>query len=381
MAAIKAWMHTVMPTNGRIPNAFATATVGNATTSNGWMIFVPTIDMVVTRCAFYVTSLTGVTGTDLIKASIQTVAVTTGGFAEKGKPSGTVVGTSVTVAANTMTASLMNEISGFSATLTAGTPYAMVLEPNATWTAGSSMVIRTGLYDTTTNGAYLNNNWYPGTGNGYGPQPGMAVILVGTSTAWYGHPCPNALPANQNITNSVSPAYMQAAIKFTLPSTITSCKIDRVNLLNVRFGYGSSSVIYRIMDSSGTTSLQATTVNTDAFTHRTQVHEVLDVQFTSTQATLTGGSSYLFVIESNSGSVEQYTMDIENTYSAALKNTFADLGDGTFIYRIGTSGLWTVVTTVQRMNPLSIQLSDIVTAGGSGGGLLVHPGMAGGIRG
>lgn len=386
MAAIKAWMHTVSAFVGRVPNAFATATIGTATTNIAFMVFVPPVNMTVTQVAFYVLSTTGVLGTDLIKASIQSVAVTTRGFAEAGKPSGTVIGTSATAAANTMNAGSINQITGLSATLTAGTPYALVIEPNATWSGTSNMVIRLAINDTSTNNVYLINGWYAGTSGNTGVN-GFPVLLFGTSTNWYGHPCPDAIstgpPAsNQNITNpGAGSTYMQTAISFQLPSTITSCQVDRAVLQNLRFGWGSANVIYRIMDSTGTTSLQATTATTDAFTHTTQQHGVLDVQFTSTKATLTGGSTYLFVVESMSGSVEQYTMDIDLTYVNALSNTFADLKDGAFIYRTGTSGLWTQVTTFKRMNPLSLQLSDIVTAGGSGGGLIVHPGMNGGING
>jgi hypothetical protein len=382
MAAIKAWMHTVSAFVGRVPNSFATATIGTATTANGWMVFVPPVNMTVTKVAFYVVSTTGVLGSDLIKASIQTISQTSRGFAESGRPSGTIVGTSATVAANTMNVAAINAITGLSATLTAGTPYALVIEPNATWSGTSTMVIRIALNDTSTNNVYLINGWYAGITTNVSGTAGFPVLLFGTSTDWYGHPCPDALPANQNIANpGAGSTYMQTAIKFTVPSTITSCKVDRAVLQNIRYGWGSASVIYRIMDSTGTTSLQATTATTDAFTHTTQTHSVLDVQFTGTKATLTGGTTYLFVVESQSGSVEQYTMDIDLTYQNALFNAFADLANGEFIYRTGTSGLWTQVTTFKRMNPLSLQLSDIVTAGGSGGGMVVHPGMSGGMRG
>lgn len=367
MSSIKAWLHTVAPFTGNIPNEYKTATIGTATTSSGWMIFTPTQDISLTRVAFYVSSVTGGSVTDVMRVSVQTATTTSMGFAEKGKPSGTVVGTSATVATNVLTASANNVVTGLSATLSAGKPYAIVFEPVATWTA--TAVIKMAINQNSTGAPYVINNWYTGVGTGSSVISGFPVIVFGSSSAWYGHPCPDGTaPYTNQVINNGSPGsnYTQVAIKFTLPVGIDTCKIESVCLNNLRFGWGSADVIYRIMDSTGTTSLQATLNERDATLHRTQVHEVLTVNFPNPLPDISAGE-YLFVVESRSGATEVYTMDLPTTYVTGLTNTFAGLSGGTFQYRSTTSGAWTTVSAFNRVCPMSVYLSDIVTTDGGGG--------------
>jgi hypothetical protein len=348
--------------------------------NQAYMTFVPPVSITCTRIAFYSNSSASLNGTDNIKGSIQTVAQTSRGFAENGRPSGTLVGTGTTVASNTLNSTGWNEITGLSATLTAGVPYAVVLEPTAAWTA--SIVARMGLQDTASgiNNPYQVNNWFAGNERQTNIN-GMPLLLYGSSTSWYGFPAPNALPANQTNSNpSAGSGYVQSAITFQVPSSITNYKVAKVQLNNVRFGWGSSPVVFRIMDATGTTSLQATTNRTDAHTLFTQVHTTIDVVFEGTLATLLGGTTYMFVVEYQGGDIQMYTTDIDNTYNSALFNTFAGLTGGAYQFRAGTTGLWTTVTGSTRMNPIGIQLSDMTLSGGSGG-MVVHPGMSGGMRG
>lgn len=349
--------------------------------NQAYMTFVPPVSITCTRVAFYSNSSTSLNGTDNIRASIQTVTATNRGAFENGRPTGTLVGTGATVVSNTLNTTGWNEITGLSATLTVGEPYALVLEPTAAWTA--SIVARMGLQDTASgiNNPYFTNNWYVGNERQTNIN-GMPLLLYGSSTSWYGFPCPNALPANQTNSNpSAGSGYIQSAVTFQVPSSITSYKVSQVILSNVRTGWGSSPIVFRIMDATGTTTLQQTTNRSDAATMFSQAHTTINVTFEGTLATLLGGTTYMFVVEYQGGDLQMYTMDIDNTYNSALFNTFAGLTGGAYQFRSGTSGLWTTVTGSTRMNPIGIQLSDIVVPGGSGGGLMVHPGMMGGIRG
>jgi hypothetical protein len=334
--------------------------------NQAYMTFVPPVSITCTRIAFYSNSSASLNGTDNIRGSIQTAARTTRGFAENARPSGILVGTGTTVASNTLNATGWNQITGLSATLTAGVPYAVTLEPTAAWTA--SIVARMGLQDSGGVNPFQLNNWFVGNERQTHIN-GMPLLLYGSSTDWYGFPCPDALPANQTNNNpSAGSGYVQSAITFQVPSSVTSYKVAKVSLSNIRMAWGTSPVVFRIMDSTGTTTLQQTTNRTDALTMFTQVHTTLDVTFEGTLATLLGGTTYLLVVEYQGGDIQMYTMDINNTYNSAMFNTFAGLTEGKYQYRSGTSGVWTTVTAATRMNPIGIQLSDMILPGGSSSG-------------
>jgi hypothetical protein len=113
----------------------------------------------------------------------------------------------------------------------------------------------------------------------------------------------------------------------------------------------------------------------------TQNHGVLNIMFDGTLATLTGGTTYLFVVEYQGADLQTYTYDFDTVYAPAIDNTFAGITGGRYYSRANTSALWTVATTVFQHSPITVSLADITMAGSGGGGLMVHPGMAGGIRG
>ena len=350
-----------------------------------WMTFVPPVSITCTKAAFYSTASVGLNSTDNIRASIQTVTTTTRGAFESGRPSGTLVGTGSTVATNLLNTTGWNEITGLSATLTAGTPYALVLEPMAAWTATHTVAMT--VNDTTTNQPFLLPWWQAGQLRETGIN-GFPTLVYGSSSAYYGFPScvtqnsPLIIsPVNKTVSNtSAGSTYCAIAVEFRIPASVVSCKIDQVTMNNIRFAWGTSAAVFRIMDSTGTTSLQSKSIES-AFVSTTALHGPLTIMFDGTLATLTGGSTYNFSVEYQGGDIQTYTYDFDNTYAAAIDATFAGLVGGRFRSRPDLASAWSVSVTQYQHAPITVRLSDITMSGGAAGGLIVHPGMNGGING
>jgi hypothetical protein len=347
--------------------------------SQVWMIFTPTVSITCTKAAFYSTASTGLNGTDTLRASIQTVATSTRGFAEGPRPSGTLVGTAGTLVSNLLISGGWNEITGLSATLTAGTTYALVLEPTAAWTA--THTVNVAVNDTGTNTPITIPGWI----GGYLRETnvsGFPTLVYGSNSAYYGLPTPNGqIPTNKTITNTAAGStYCAIGVQFRTPASIVSCKIDQITIQSLRFAWGTSPAVFRIMDSAGTTSLQATS-RESALVLTTQIHGQLTIMFDGTLATLNGNTTYMFVIEYQGADLQTYTYDFDGVYAGAVDSTFGGIVGGKLYYRPDLSSAWNVSVTAIQFAPITARLSDITMSGSAGGGLIVHPGMRGGING
>jgi hypothetical protein len=121
--------------------------------------------------------------------------------------------------------------------------------------------------------------------------------------------------------------------------------------------------------------VQSSSSNTQFATSQVQTNYIAD--FLS-PATLLPSNIYWFVGE-NVGNQSLNYFTYGTTYESAYNTSLRGVEFG---FRNGTTGAFTRVSSPNTGIPVAtVVLEDIVMPGGSSGGLLVHPGMAGGIRG
>lgn len=355
--------------------AFTTRSIGPNTANSQNMIFIAPETGVYTRIAMQATAET-IAATSLLKYGFQGITNATVNV-PPGIPNGTYISSATTDAnlfnigvAPTITNNYV-VLSGLNASLTKGTPYAMVIQPNTNWTAGYTISVRAAMSNVQEVNAvthYHINNATAGSG--------LPAYAIGTATKWYGYPAPFTTPADAL---NPSGANNQIGMKFVMPSTITSFKIRGWWINNLRMGFGSDTLAtVRIIDSSNTT-LQQVGINFNNV-RATQFWYQHFFEFTDTLATLTGGATYYIVLQTGNGSNNTMTGFTINSDYAEAFSTF----EHELVYRNGNTGPF--LTTLAPEKSLCLHdlvLEDVTTAGGGGGGTSVynHIGMTGGIRG
>jgi hypothetical protein len=352
--------------------AFTTRNIGPNTANSQNMIFVAPETGVYTRIVMQATAET-IAATSLLKYGFQGITNAVANT-PPGIPDGTYISSATTDAnlfnigvAPTITNNYI-VLSGLSATLTKGTPYAMVLQPNTNWTAGYNITVRaamTSVQEADTVTHYHINNATAGTG--------LPAYGIGTTSKWYGYPAPFTTPAD-----ALNPAGAdnQIGIKFIMPTAITSFKIRGWWINNLRMGFGSdNTATVRLIDSSNTT-LQQVAVDFNKV-RATQFWYRHFFEFTDTLATLTGGSTYYIVLQTGNGANNTMTgFTINSDYAEAFSTFTHEL-----VYRNGTTGSFLSTTAPETSLCLHDLVLEDVTTAGAGGGMIVHPGMSGGMRG
>lgn len=327
-------------------------------------------DATITRVTGYVNARNGTPGTT--RVGIQSVVTTTG------LPSGTWLGfVDLTTDATNFPATSAKEWTlSTNATLTRGQYYAIVIQALS------------GTWNTATDNLQLYS--YQGTGVG----PSLAVFpyvydvingVAGTKTTLAILPCIGCgssttqyriahKPASIGSWNSAS-SPNQRGMKFKLPAaTVTSFKVVGVRMA---VGPTNSAATWdlNLYDSANNVIQSRSFTNQEAFNVATLL--IRDYYFsTTTLATLSPNTDYRIAVQATNASLGCMTY-IE--LSSATDCTSAFIPSGTYhvTTRAGT-GAWTDTTTAWF--PMQLIIDDL-TSTGSAGGLLVHPGMTGGMRG
>lgn len=217
--------------------------------------------------------------------------------------------------------------------------------------------------------------------NGVTLSTGYPNLAIGTASSWYTPKCTRTTAV---LTTVTSVATSQVGFRFSLSSgsnyTLKNIRINGLVLSSA--GTTTGSYTGRILDSAGTTTL----VSTRSVLHAniraaTSLASNFKFEFIS-DITLTGGTTYFFVVESGLGKQLQYLHFQEDTDTS---QTFSgEVNSVDVVSRNGTSGAFTSFSTLgppaYRAVPVAeIEAIPVASAGGSG--MVVHPGMMGGIRG
>jgi hypothetical protein len=164
----------------------------------------------------------------------------------------------------------------------------------------------------------------------------------------------------------------RAALKFSLPSWFCStaqiCGLRAV--INSEAAGGSCK--FGLWSSGG--MLQDITLDTDLLVSPATAHQLVEVHFDeSTLSTLSAGTTYYLGIERVAGSTILY----QHSVTTASDLLAYPMGDSWILSTYNGSTWSDTATTRPMVVPI---FADITASAGGGGGLLVHPGMVGGMR-
>jgi hypothetical protein len=207
--------------------------------------------------------------------------------------------------------------------------------------------------------------------NGAQPHPN---IYCESATATYGNP--QVTPTNQASYNSGSTPD-EVGVKFSLVSSWTT----NFNILGIQgiLGVTNSAAtgVLKLYDSGGSLLQSKSFTSTELFAGNAGALNRTLMFDTTTLASLTPGSTYRITIEATNAGAGTTTMLQVAFPNATVVRAF--VGSGTFVRTERTNaGAWTDTDTVVPAWKLIISEA---TATGGAGGMVVHPGMSGGMRG
>jgi hypothetical protein len=256
--------------------------------------------------------------------------------------------------------------------LTKGERYAVRIFPSITFGAGCNF-----------NAAYATNTAYSQNADEYGvngvtPAAGYPNISIGSSTVWYPNKCSRALPQATTATSAVA---SQVGFRFTLPTGF-NYTLNEIVIKGLRLSAAAQTTgtyTGRILDAAATTTVASSL----SYTHglqRVGTQTVTNYSFNfTTNPTLTGGTAYFFVVENSFEKTLQY-FHIDNTTDSSLSFN-GEVANLDVVFRNGTSGAMLSASTLSYQALPFAQIDATPVAGASSGGMLVHPGMKGGING
>ena len=198
---------------------------------------------------------------------------------------------------------------------------------------------------------------------------GDEIYLLRSSTKTYGQP----IQSFTNPTLSAGGNPDEIGLAFTIGSTAFSTY--QVAGIRISNGGTATNNSYSVNLMSNTTTLQTVTVDTDQI--RTFAVNSYDIYFTDTTlATLNTGTEYIASVKALSAtagaaSPQYITMPTANDITAYSNQTIR------YAER-QTTGAWSF-TNSTRYPMIELFIKTTAFTGGTGG-LLVHPGMAGGMR-
>ena len=262
------------------------------------------------------------------------------------------------------------------ASVTRGQLYAIVMyAQSGTWDATNNLQFTTlfaGVGQNATSFPTMKSVASSVVNNNNNPQA-SANIYCESSTATYGNP--QVTPTNVTSWNSAS-SPDEIGVKFSLESSWTT----NYNVLGVNGIFGitnsASTATLKLYDSGGSL-LQSKSFTATEIYAGTNTANLRTLMFdTSTLASLTPGSTYRITIEVTNASLGFTTMLQVNFPNNTVVRAFT--GSGTYMRTERTNaGAWTDTDTGV---PAWKLLISAATASASGG-LLVHPGTGGGMRG
>ena len=198
------------------------------------------------------------------------------------------------------------------------------------------------------------------------------LLTVGSSTKWYGLSFTTSNIASFNSTATPN----EYGNVFVVPTgTCTSYKVAGVSLPIGLTNSATTSYNLTLYDSSSTVLQQTSFNNRDMFAVTTL--GLRSYYFTGTLATLTPGTTYRIALSATSSTAGFGSFNALN-FGVNQQSGFVGAG-GTYYYTTRAGGAWTDTTTSALGMKIIIQ--DMTSTGGSSSGLIVHPGMSGGMRG
>jgi hypothetical protein len=326
-------------------------------------------DAVIDRVTGYVDLLTGSSGT--VRIGIQSVNTTTG------LPSGTWLGYGdfAMNGTNFPNFSTKQWTLSTTATITRGQYYAIVFFAySGTFDASNKVRFYT-VRGTGVGPAFLTFPYTYNIDNGVASGKSTTATLpnfgCGTSTRQYGIGTSGASQSSWN--SGTSPN--QRGMKFKLPASL--CTTFKVVGVRMAVGPTNSAATWdlNLYNSSSTVLQNRSYTNQEAFNSASLL--MRDYYFDESSLTaLSPNTDYRIAVQATSASLGCMTY-VEMGGGWDCSSAF--IPDGTFhlTTRTGT-GAWTDTTT--SWMPMQLIIDDF-TASASGGGLLVHPGTGGGMRG
>lgn len=299
-----------------------------------------------------------------------------------GKPDGTVLGGGSPLSATfTPPASTAWDATGQwitldnSGSLTKGTPYAVVIEHS------SGTVDASNCSSFTNRAQILGNVHFPSAWTGASGPPVVwsrqslanPTYGVGSSTKAYGQ---LALTATETGNLNTTSTPDEAGLWFQIPAGwCDTFKVTGVWAV-LRIGATTKNSILTLYDSDGTTVLQAVTLLADLYSVVDSARECRIFFDEATLSTLTAGSAYRLTLvpqETNTNARVPYISFTSNLEAESMG------GGPAFAYTERTdAGAWTEDTAKRPL--INLILADITEPAAGGGGLLINPGLSGGLR-
>lgn len=300
-----------------------------------------------------------------VRVSIQTVSATTG------INSGTYVGgasnyVDITSWNSANNGAFLVSTPASAMSLTAGTPYMVVAEVTAAPTAGNTLTMSSVYANITQRGGYpyFINQTTTGIGS-KGDNSLLSCFGLRSSTKTYGYPY-EAFHSSAINTGSTPDEW---GMGFTMPTSV--CKTFEISMWEPYLGFtATTDTTFDVVIYQGTTALQTSSFDTAQMQgyNRNMRHSLV---MSGTPATLSSGVEYIIALKpTTTTNITIYG------YTFATSNDKTALGDLSFKnYTRTNAGAWSETTT-------RVPFGDICFANiQGGGGLKVHPGMTGGIRG
>jgi len=373
MAAIRFYWPPMLQSNNGTPMASSSNFVLSTTsTSNvtgfGWVFRVQET-ATITSISFLVSAVTGSPGT--IRGGIKDVNTTLGTVTAD---TTTWAGTNTAFGtATTWTAGAWKTITlGTSLSVTRGDVYAIWLQPSTgSWSVGTDDISIQRSY---TNIQVLERAPYAIQANGSTTVSKVAVttpcFMYHSSTKSYGWPFTGATDYGAAINSGTTPD--EFGLRFRLPSSSCSSYSVAGVLVSGLLGTGDWDLV--LYDSNGTTELQNITIDKDQiYNAASWPHHVYFNE--TTLSALLPNTYYRVTLRptsgTNMGTTHYWTLKSAGDRNA-LTNQAADIN---WCER-ADAGAWTDTDT--RLPVMQLIITDMTA---SGGGMIVHSGTAGGMRG
>jgi len=324
-------------------------------------------DAVIDRVTGYVDVLTGSAGT--VRVGIQSVNTTTG------LPSGTWLGYGdfAMNGTNFPNFSTKQWTLSTTATITRGQYYAIVIFALSGTFDNSNKVRFYTVRGTGVGPAFLTFPYTYNIDNGVASGKSTTATIpnfgCGTSTRQYGIGTSGATQASWNSSSSPN----QRGMKFKLPPSLcTTFKVAGVRMA-VGPTNASSTWDLNLYDSSNTVLQNRSYNNLEAY----NTNSLLMREYYFDEATLSAlspNTDYRIAVQATNANGCMSYVELAGAYDCSS----AFIPDGTFhLTTRTTTGAWTDTTTAWM--PMQLIIDDFTAS--ASGGMVVHPGMSGGMRG
>lgn len=346
--------HSVMAIAASVPAFTAAATIDATSDEVSW-VFRAKSALTITTVLVRIASITGTPGTARI--GIQSVSATTGaptGTWLGGTATGYATVTSYGTAATFLACTLAESV-----TVTRGQRFAVVIDPQATGTWDASNLI-TVTYSVS--GGNMTRMPYAVI-NGTKTATTLGCVAVRTASESIGYPI-ETFPTAITPTTATSPD--EIGMKFAMGAHCSTYKVCGARIS--ANWTADRTFTLRLYDSDGTTALQSVDIDTSEAIAGQGTHDFFFDEIDL--STLTAGTSYRLAILAAATGAGAFT-----TWTVPTAGDMGAITPEVYMYTHRTdAGGWTDVSTQALcMQPL---VSDMSV---NTGGLLRHPGMAGGM--